>query len=86
MPLPPSSIQGQLTAGDTVEVTVRESEPAEGGGLDDNDRGVLVRRMATKEHTGSAGVGRSDGGGDGGGSGDGHFNGGGDTEMRLLDK
>mmetsp|Transcript_47775 Transcript_47775/g.132841 ORF Transcript_47775/g.132841 Transcript_47775/m.132841 type:complete len:87 (+) Transcript_47775:2577-2837(+) len=86
MPPPPSSIQGQLTAGDTVEVTVRESEPAEGVGLDDNDRGVLVRRMATKELTGSAGVGRSDGGGDGGGSGDGHFNGGGDTEMRLLDK
>eukprot|EP00618_Florenciella_parvula_P029417 CAMPEP_0119539980 /NCGR_PEP_ID=MMETSP1344-20130328/51991_1 /TAXON_ID=236787 /ORGANISM="Florenciella parvula, Strain CCMP2471" /LENGTH=36 /DNA_ID= /DNA_START= /DNA_END= /DNA_ORIENTATION= len=36
MPPPPSSIQGQLTAGDTVEVTVRESEPAEGVGLDDN--------------------------------------------------
>jgi len=72
-------LEGQLTAGDTVEVIVRESEPAEGGGLDDNDRGVLVRRMATEEHNGSAGVGRGDGRGDGGGSGDGHFNGGGDT-------
>ena len=46
-----SSTQGQLTAGDSVEVTVRESEQAEadsvseGGAFEDNGRGVLVRRM-----------------------------------------
>ena len=67
MPPPPSSIQGQLAAGDTVEVTVCESEPAKGGGLDDSERGVLVRRMAAEEHTGSAAVLAGAGDGDGGG-------------------